>query len=347
MELVHEGKAEIKIESADKVSKEMEVFYNPVMELNRTISVLLLRSIGKKNIQAGLPLSGSGIRGIRFLAELEPDKVKNVYFNDHNKKAVLNIKKNLKRNGIKKGFEISNLDANQFLLLATGFDYIDIDPFGSPNPYLDCAVKRISREGIIAVTATDTSSLSGTHIKACRRKYWAMPKRNELMHEIGIRILIRKCQLIGAQYDKALIPIYSYSKDHYMRVFFLCKKGKVKVDEMLKSHGQFSQSGPMYLGRLWDAKVASKLAAFNTDKKFQRFLDIIAGEAQIDSIGFYHIPTIAKNSRLANIPRQEKLITSLRKQGKKAAITHFKDNGIRSDALEDEIIRILKQPIAN
>ena len=71
---------------------------------------------------------------------------------------------------------------------STGFDYIDVDPFGSPNPFLDAAIKRIARDGILAVTATDTAPLCGTYTNACRRKYWAVPLRNELMHEIGIRI---------------------------------------------------------------------------------------------------------------------------------------------------------------
>ena len=44
------------------------------------------------------------------------------------------------------------------------------------------------------------------------------------MHEIGLRILIRRVQLAGSVYDKALIPILSYSKEHYMRVFFKCEK---------------------------------------------------------------------------------------------------------------------------
>ena len=38
------------------------------------------------------------------------------------------------------------------------FDYIDIDPFGSPNPFLAAAIGRITRNGIVAVTATDTAS---------------------------------------------------------------------------------------------------------------------------------------------------------------------------------------------
>ena len=103
-------------------------------------------------------------------------------------------------------YAVQDKDANMFILESSGFDYIDIDPFGSPNFLLDSSVKRISRGGILAVTATDTSALAGSYPDACRRKYWAEPLRSEMMHEAGLRILIRKGQLIGAQFEKALTP---------------------------------------------------------------------------------------------------------------------------------------------
>ena len=74
-ETIQEGKAIIRIKKADKISKEMEVFYNPVMKLNRDISILLLNSIDNNNMQIALPLTGSGIRGLRFLKELKKNKM--------------------------------------------------------------------------------------------------------------------------------------------------------------------------------------------------------------------------------------------------------------------------------
>ena len=58
-ELVKEGKAKIRIKKTDKISKEMDDFYNPVMKLNRDISVLLLNSIHNKNMQIALPLAAT------------------------------------------------------------------------------------------------------------------------------------------------------------------------------------------------------------------------------------------------------------------------------------------------
>ena len=163
-------------------------------------------------------------------------------------------------NKINSKVRVFNEDANLFLLNSKGFDYIDIDPFGTPNPYLDSACKRISREGILAVTATDTSALCGTYKDACQRKYWADSKNDCLMHETGLRILIRKVQLVAAQYDKALVPIFSYSKDHYMRVFFRSSKMKNKIDEILKQHKMMGDFGPIWAGKLWDSKLAKKNA---------------------------------------------------------------------------------------
>jgi tRNA (guanine26-N2/guanine27-N2)-dimethyltransferase len=145
------------------------------------------------------------------------------------------------------------------LLTSRGFDYIDIDPWGTPNPYLDSACRRISRGGILAVTATDTSALCGTYPNACRRKYWALPKRDSNMHETGLRILIRKIQLVGAQYEKGLIPVYSYSREHYMRVFLRIEKGKSMVDRIIGFHDFLNGSGPLWTGKLWEEDLADKI----------------------------------------------------------------------------------------
>ena len=173
--IAEEGSTKLKVHKAEKISKEMGVFYNPVMGINRDISVLLLNSIKKDNLQIADPLAASGVRSIRFLKEFNKDKIKGIYINDYNKDAVKSIKGNLALNKIQyknnKQITIKNEDANLFLLNSAGFDYIDIDPFGSPNFLLDSSCRRISRSGILAVTATDTSALCGTFPKACLRKY--------------------------------------------------------------------------------------------------------------------------------------------------------------------------------
>ncbi|MBW2977980.1 hypothetical protein KY331_03995 [Candidatus Woesearchaeota archaeon] len=342
-QIIQEGKAKVKVPVEKKVSKKLPVFYNPVMKMNRDISVLLLNSVEDKNMQIGLPLSGTGVRGVRFLLELKKNKIKNISFNDWNKEAVKIIKENLKLNKLKnKKIEIYNQDANLFLLESTGFDYIDIDPFGTPNPFLDASVKRIARNGILAVTATDTSALAGAFPKACLRKYWAKPLRNETKHENGVRILIRKVQLIGAEHNKALIPVFSYSVEHYYRVYFRVVKGKQKVDKLLKEHGHYKEAGPMWLGKLWDTKLVNKMIKNCKDEGLLKFLKIIKDESKINVAGFYDIHRFCKKNKL-KIPKKEVLIKEIRKLGYRAAETSFTGEGIRTDIDEKSFIKTLKK----
>ncbi|MEE9525014.1 MAG: tRNA (guanine(26)-N(2))-dimethyltransferase [Candidatus Woesearchaeota archaeon] len=330
--IITEGKAKIKVPKATKISKELPVFYNPVMEFNRTVSVLLLKAIENKKMTLGLPLGGSGVRAVRFLKELPKSKIKEVMINDIDKEAVKIIKHNLKLNKVKA--TVSNNDANMFMLETQGLDYVDIDPFGSPNIFLDSAIKRLGRKGILAVTATDTGCLAGSFPKACKRKYWANPVKNDNMHENGLRILIRKVQLIGADHDKALIPIYSYFKDHYFRIFFRCEKGKQRVDKIIKQHGMFNQAGPLWLGELWDKKIAGKL-------KGDKFLDIINRESKIPVVGFYNLPKLVKKYKLKFL-KQDEIIKRIKKAGYRAAVTHFANNSIRSNIELKKLIKLIK-----
>ncbi len=331
MKKIKEGSAEIFIPTEEKISKKLPVFYNPVMKLNRDITILLLKQFPPMNLCD--PLAGTGIRSIRFAKEL---RYKSITANDINERAIALIKKNMRHNKVK--FEVYNKDVNLMLLESNGFDFIDLDVFGSPNPFLDSAIKRLGRGGILAVTATDIGALAGSFPKACLRKYWALSQRNETMHENGLRILIRKVQLIGAEYEKALIPIFSYFKDHYYRIFFRCEKGKKKVDEVLKRHGMFDKAGPLWLGDLWDSKIAAKIAKQSEDK----FLDIIRRESRIKVAGFYNLPKICKKNKL-RIIKQEEIIKRIKKKGYKAAVTHFAVNSLRSDISLKELIKILKK----
>ncbi len=352
-QIVSEGSAKLKVPEAEKISREMGVFYNPVMGLNRDISVLFLTSISKKDMQIADMLAASGVRSIRFLKELSTDKIKKIYINDNNAEAVKLIKENLILNKIfyskNPKITIKNEDASMFLLKSSGFDYIDIDPFGSPNYFLDAACKRLSRDGILAVTATDTSALCGTFPKACLRKYWAVPKKDAIMHETGLRILIRKVQLVAGQYDKALIPAFSYSREHYMRVFLRNDKGKNKVDKILKQHAYFNGSGPLWAGNLWDEKLAgrihnaaSKKKLFSGNKPLVDFLSVIKEESKIDAAGFYDLHDICEKNKIKAMQKKDEIISKIKKAGYKASETHFKGAGIRSNISPSKLASLLR-----
>ncbi len=362
---IQEGKATFIASTDSVVSKEMDVFYNPAMKLNRDISVLLLNAIDNQNMRIADILAGSGVRSIRFLLEVNPEKINTVVINDHSEKSFAAIKKNLSINKVKnKKVIISNKDASLLLMESEGFEYIDVDPFGFPGRFLDASAMRISRQGILAVTATDIAALAGSSPLACTRKYWAKPLRNEFMHETGLRILIRRVQLIGAQYDKAFTPVLSYYKDHYMRVFFRCEKGKQKVDKIIKQHafasycrkclwrtiGSFTKcsecgnktemSGPEWIGNLSEIKLVKKMRKM-AEGEAQELLRIIENELKIKEPYFYDVHKAMQKYKKGPVPKHQAIIDCIRKKGYKAEYTHFRNEGIKSTIGIKELAKIL------
>jgi len=364
MPLITEHSIKIKAEMPKVVSQEMEVFYNPVMVSNRNISIQLLNSIEDTERNIADPLAGSGIRSLRFLKELKKGKIKQLFANDLKEYFFKTFKDNAQLNKVKLGKNVSlfNKEANLFMLEQIGFDYIEVDPFGSPNPFLATAVNRISRGGIIAITATDTAALTGTYPSVTKRKYWATTSKNYLMHEIGLRILIRRIQLQGTQFDKALVPILAYHKDHYFRIYMQNQKGKDNCDEILKQHqyllfcpkclnfktstfnkencncGQeFNFHGPLWIGKLGDTTLLEKMVSENIFSEEQRFLESLKEEAKVEMVGFYDLHELSSLLKV-NPPRMELALKKLN-----AVRSSFSEHGIKCNKELKEVVKFVKE----
>ncbi|PIN81840.1 hypothetical protein COV11_01000, partial [Candidatus Woesearchaeota archaeon CG10_big_fil_rev_8_21_14_0_10_30_7] len=188
-----------------------------------------------------------------------------------------------------------------------------------------------------------------------KRKYLSVPLRNELMHEIGIRILIRKVQLIGAQYDKAFIPVFSHSTRHYMRVYFKHSRKKSDVDELFKNHQFFHYcnfcmnhfvsmnekeecckdmltAGPVWTGNLWEDNLVEKMIEYS-EHKF--FLKTILGESKMNTIGFYDMHKFASKLKISP-PKKELLL-------KHGVSTHFTPTGIKTKLSVKEFMKLFKK----
>jgi tRNA (guanine26-N2/guanine27-N2)-dimethyltransferase len=164
-----------------------------------------------------------------------------------------------------------------------------------------------------------------------------------MMHELGLRILIRKIQLIAAQYEKALTPIFSYSKDHYMRVFFNCEKSKELTNNILKKHDFFNNHGPLWFGQLWNHHLAVEITkASKENHNLHQFLSIIAQESKLSTIGFFNIHKIVKENKLKKIPKKEILLQKIKSKKYKASLTHFNPVSIRSNIPLKELIKLIK-----
>ena len=350
MNIIQEGETSIIVETQKIVNKKMPVFYNPVMIVNRDFSLLVLQALNKKELIIGDILAGSGIRTLRILKELNKDIVKKIIVNDIKPNFKEIIQKNIELNKLENISEkiiIKNEDANTALTNDEHFDYIELDPYGTPNPFIDTSIKRLKRKGILSVTATDTSCLCGSYPKACYRKYWSKPLRNELMHEFATRILARKIQLIGAQHEKALTPLVSIATDHYIKIFFTTENNKTKTDEILKKHETYNEKGPIWLGPLHNAEFIEKMIQetqkISISKKTTKLLETLKEEAKIETPFFYDLHVLAKKMKTKTIPRIDTMMEELKKQKYKATRTHFNQNAIKTNAPQKEIETIFEK----
>lgn len=234
VKIIKEGRAELKIPST--------VFYNPVQEFNRDLSVLVLRTYLKYNVwhhrneekhvkgRGGLKildaLSASGLRSIRYAKELgeSGNIVKKIVANDLSETAVELIKKNIESNKVGDKVECSHSDASILMhMSSTSYDnryhVIDLDPFGTGAQFFDAAVNSIGEAGLLMITCTDTAVLCGNASESCFARYGSMSLRSEFCHESALRIILRSIESHAAVYGKYIKPLLSISVDFYVRLF--------------------------------------------------------------------------------------------------------------------------------
>jgi len=357
------------------------VFYNPVMELNRDVAVLALqvyqRTVGRE-LSVCEPLAGCGVRGIRFAVEV--DGVAKVILNDLNPLAVRLAKLNVEKNKLSNKVFVENKDANLLLNEHAAprrrFDYVDVDPFGSPMPYLDSALRALRNKGLIALTATDTAPLCGVHPKACIRKYGGKPLRTEYAHELAVRILTGSLAVAAAKQDMGIQPVFTHSTDHYVRVYALLTCGARKADESLremgfilhcfncfhretskemfrakKEHctecdGKLSVAGPLWLGKIADKSFCESMIKeidrkfLGQKKKVRKLVSTVLEETEAPAT-YYVVDEVCDKLGLCT-PSAKKVIAQLQREGYQAVATHFRSNGIKTNAPAKHVIHVIK-----
>lgn len=322
------------------------VFYNPSMEKNRTLSVLLLKTYGS-GLTVCEPLSGTGIRGIRYA--IESNAVGRLILNDISKEAVELIKKNLELNGVEG--EVYNEDANVLLhKLRNTCDVVDIDPFGSPAPFLHAAFRALRDEGLICVTATDTAVLVGKYPRKCFRRYNSVIRRTPFYIELGLRNLVGYVARVAASEDFSIQPIFSYWENHYFRTCALATKGAREADDSLNNLGYIwylkkrrkivqtldeHSSGPLWIGPLGDPLVVHKMSQYGV---YSVFLQTLEMEYSIQAPWYFRLPEFAVDGKS---PTLEETLELLRRGGIYATRTHMSYDGFKAETNYDEIARIL------
>tara|TARA_Y100000310_G_scaffold343433_1_gene451027 strand:- start:3790 stop:4347 length:558 start_codon:yes stop_codon:yes gene_type:complete len=183
-----------------------------------------------------------------------------------------------------------------------------------------------------------------------------------MKHELGLRILIRKVQLLGAQFGKSLVPILSYHKNHYYRVFFVSSSGKKQCDEILKLHQYFlydpktverkisseniwegkkrssyQVAGPLWAGELHDSKLLEKIVSMNLFESEKKFLETLKEESRHENVvGFIESHALS-SKRNIDTPRMQDLL-SVEGTWK----TQFSDSAVKTKLSVNELLKKLK-----
>ena len=338
-------------------SKDKLPFYNPTMELNRDLSILVCQWLinnSEKHLRILDGLAASGIRGVRLSNELEGDF--EVTINDWNPEAFLLIDKNIEKLKLKNTISL-NCNLNS-LLSESKFDYIDIDPFGSPAYFIDSAMRSINKDGIIACTATDTGTLCGTYPKVCLRRYGAAPLHSPVMKEIGLRILLGFiCRMAGI-YDKGIKPLVCYSTDHYFRAYVQVTSGTIRANNSMKNYSTIKSNelfslkskiidvGPLWIDKIQDKRTIVELRTIlfekspKTKNELWKLLDLLEEEA--DAPAFYYTTDGLASVLKKSPPKMEIIFKKLKSMGYFFSRTHFCQTGFKTNAPKNVIEKVFK-----
>ena len=359
-------------EGSASVSLSKGVFYNPEMEFCRDVSSLAVGALGGK-LELLDSMCASGIRGIRYAKE-NPN-IARVTFLDANDHATSLIRRNAKANAIKK-FKVVSEDIDRHLSATDSeFDLIELDPFGSPVPYLYQTINALARKkaSYLSVTATDTAVLCGAHAKACLKYYQAHPVDNEYCHELGARILIGKIARTAAELNLGTAVLFTLSKRHYFKLFLQFDRGAEKAVQSASELGYISicntclhrewrkglpagqkcssckqtyeNAGPLWLGALWDVDFVNEMKKLNVNRDYKNKLGVdsllstILEEAKLPPT-YFDLHKASERLGLSAVG-VDAVVKQLRSKGFAVSRTHFKHNSIRTDAN----IRDVKQAI--
>jgi tRNA (guanine26-N2/guanine27-N2)-dimethyltransferase len=316
------------------------------MQFDRDLNVAVVRALyppGPGPRRGWEMLAATGVRGLRLVEET--DAFAEFDFTELNPTAFAVLERNVHETGS------PNLNTHlgdaRLPLEKRRFDYVDVDPFGTPAPYLDAALESLAAEGILAITATDMPVLTGVARGVAESRYGGRPIRGSQGPEGGLRILIAHVVREAAHHSLRLTPLLGYVHDHYVRVFLRghSPSGAPIDPELIGDPGRLGDAvpeiagrgpfGPMWLGPLFAPSLVARLEVPSTAQRpeeLRGFLERIREECLVDRPFYYEPNTLASKLHLPEPPALTSLLGALRAKGFRAARSHVRPSAFRTTA---------------
>ncbi len=329
-----------------------DVFFNEQMAFGRDVTIMFLKALDKNGITAADAMSATGARAVRIANEVK-DTI--VVANDADPKAIPYIEHNISLNSLS-NCTSSNKDLH-VLFAESSFDYVDIDPFGTPVPFIQSAIRGCRKKGVIAITATDTAPLAGAQTGKCRRRYQSEPIRGYMCHESGLRILMCSIARELAKFDRGMKPLLSFYADHYFRTYVQVEEGAAATDRSLGQLGfmhydpktlersvsehcsKEHDKGPFWLGPLHDKKLLARMDAAGMEKEKRCAKMLALWKNELDEQTFlYDISELSSFTKMSP-PKMEVLIEALNCAGKTTP-THMSPTSFKTELDAEEVISI-------
>ena len=365
-----EGKTKIRVPNrslTDKVPPMEPAFFNPKAKLNRDFSIIAYSAFWKKFNGPKIfldGLTGIGARAIRVASEI--NDVEKVIVNDVNPNALDLAKESFKINKLKN----SENEVCRFFSLHSKKNsrgsIVDVDPFGSPSKYIDCAIRATMHGGLMSVTATDLQVLHGLFNKAARRRYHGIPIKTKFSNEIAIRLVLGCVNVIANRLDITMMPLFVDNAMHYYRAYIkiltkpnqnenlgyitYCKNcGNRNIENTVTNSCDNCNSlleigGPLWIGKLFNKEFVSmmknEVKELQVDKKCERILEKCIDEEGLPPT-YYTLDEIASITKSAPLAL-DKAIKKLQNSGYNASKTSLNPTGFRTNAKINEICSILK-----
>lgn len=355
VEEVAEGRARLFVPAVERRrgpgAKGPWPFYNPTNVVSRDMSAMALSKWPGPRRFVLDGLAATGAWGIRMLLEAS---VGEVVFSDIFLSACDLIRENLVRNGVQGDVRRETFAS---ALQDRAFDFVDIDPFGTPVRRIEEALTASTAPAALGITATDTAVLSGRYAAACLRRYGARPLRCPQAHEIGLRILLGFCARLAGEQGKSIRPLLAFSAEHFLRA--VVRVEQVPTEPPIghvrrEAPGLFLRAdatdagalGPMWLGPIEDPEFVRSLTPSEwTGASAAKLLDQLQQEATMPPF-FLTTDEHSKEYRV-DPPRIGRLVDALRAHGFRAARTHFHPRGVKTDAPGSEILRMFRAATAS
>jgi len=335
------------------------VFFNPAAALNRDLSVAITAAAGGRTFCDSM--AGVGARGVRVANEV--DDIQSVTLVDFNRDSLRLARRSASLNRVGGKCEFSASETSSYLFSRFGseerFDFVDVDPFGTPARQLQAGICATSDGGVLSVTATDTAVLCGVYPGVARRRYGASSLNNHFNHETAVRLLTGAIARSAAQLDVGVEPAAAHSTRHYVRVYVRVRVGASRADAALASLGHVSWcpacgraarsdapavlcegcgrrakvAGPLWLGPMTDRKLVAQAAKMALSRELSAASDVISSLVGLDDFPpwCFSIEEICSSLKVSTVP-EGGVYRHLVRAGRRAMRTPFEKTGVKTDA---------------